>query len=435
MNVLAEPVATAARLVSLGEAVELNPRADRGQLSDDLDVSFVPMAAVEAATGRMDASTVRRFGEVKKGYTIFRDGDVLFAKITPCMENGKMAVARGLRNGVGCGSTEFHVLRPRPGVDPNYVYYFVSSGQFRARAAHHMTGAVGQKRVPVAHLEQCEIPLPDLEKQRRIVAEIEKQLSRLDQAVANLHRVKINLECQTAAVLSAAVSGRLLGPSENQLYAERPDMAPHVELPHGWSWVTTAEVCDVIASGSTPKPQEMTTGSGEVPFIKVYNLCFDGSLDFTVKPTFIRRVVHEGPLARSRCRPGDVLMNIVGPPLGKVSLVTNEHPEWNINQAVVVFRPGPRILGRLLAYWLMSPPVQRRIKRTSKATAGQFNVQVSTCRKLVLPLPPVEQQRRIVAEIERRLSIVREVGANLDGQLNRSEALRKAILSRAFQLR
>ncbi len=432
MNVLAEPVAIAARVVSLGEAVELNPRADRGQLSDDLEVSFVPMAAVEAATGRMDVSTVRRFSEVKKGYTIFREGDVLFAKITPCMENGKMAVARGLRNGVGCGSTEFHVLRPRPGVDPHYVYYFVSSGQFRARAAHHMTGAVGQKRVPVAHLEQCEIPLPDLEEQRRIVAEIEKQFSRLDEAVANLERVKVNLECQAAAVLSAAVSGRLLGPSKGQAHVERPDMAPLVELPDGWSWAATAEVCDVIASGSTPKPQEMTTGSGEVPFIKVYNLCFDGSLDFTVKPTFIRHVVHEGSLARSRCRPGDVLMNIVGPPLGKVSLVTDEYPEWNINQAVVVFRPGPRILSRLLAYWLMSPPVRRRIERTSKATAGQFNVQVSTCRKIALPIPPLDQQHQVVAEVDRRLSIIREVEAAVDMNLRRAQALRNALLWRSF---
>ncbi len=146
---------------------------------------------------------------MKKGYTVFREGDVLFAKITPCMENGKMAVARGLRNGVGCGSTEFHVLRARPGVDPHYVYHVVSSDRFRAEAAHHMTGAVGQKRVPTAFLEQCEIPVPDLDEQRRIVAELEKQFSRLDEAVANLKRVKANLKRYEDARLAMQRNGGL----------------------------------------------------------------------------------------------------------------------------------------------------------------------------------------------------------------------------------
>ncbi|MBK6864780.1 MAG: restriction endonuclease subunit S [Ideonella sp.] len=211
VHAVAEPITATTRVVPLIEAVELNPRADRAVLSDDLVVSFVPMAAVEAGSGRMDANAVRRFGDVKKGYTTFGEGDVLFAKITPCMENGKMAVARGLRNGVGCGSTEFHVLRPRAGVDAHYVYHFVSSVGFRAEAAHHMTGAVGQKRVRAAFLEQCEIPLPDLDDQRRIVAEIEKQFSRLDEAVANLKRVKANLDRYLAATLGEAFSGKWAG--------------------------------------------------------------------------------------------------------------------------------------------------------------------------------------------------------------------------------
>jgi type I restriction enzyme S subunit len=204
VNAAVEFIAASVPVVPLTKAVALNPKPERGSLSDDLEVSFVPMAAVEAATGRIGTSTVRKYGEVKKGYTFFREGDVLFAKITPCMENGKMAVARGLRNGIGCGSTEFHILRPRPGVDPHYVYHFVSSARFRAQAAHHMTGAVGQKRVPAYFLEQCEIPLPDLEEQRRIVTEIEKQFSRLDEAVANLKRVKANLKRYRTAVLKAA---------------------------------------------------------------------------------------------------------------------------------------------------------------------------------------------------------------------------------------
>ena len=198
------------KMVPLSEAVEINPKLDRSLLADDLDVSFVPMASVEALTGAIDVSTIRKYAEVKKGYTHFRDGDILFAKVTPCMENGKMAIARKLVNGVGFGSTEFHVLRPRAGVDARYIYNFVSSQTFRKEASGHMTGAVGLRRVPSAYLEEQLIPLPSIEQQCEIVAELEKQFSRLDEAVANLQRVKANLKRYKASVLKAAVEGRLV---------------------------------------------------------------------------------------------------------------------------------------------------------------------------------------------------------------------------------
>jgi type I restriction enzyme S subunit len=203
------------RVVPLSEAVAVNPKIDRTQLADVTEVSFVPMAAVGAADGSIDASTVRPYAEVKKGYTHFRENDVLFAKVTPCMENGKMAVARHLKNGMGFGSTEFHVLRPREGVDPHYVYHFVSSQTFRKEAARHMTGAVGLRRVPSAFLESAEIPLPALEVQREIVAELEKQFSRLDEAVANLQRVKANLKRYKASVLKAAAKAALTKPASS----------------------------------------------------------------------------------------------------------------------------------------------------------------------------------------------------------------------------
>lgn len=123
-------VIIAVKRVPLREAAEINPKLDRTLLSDDTLVSFVPMASVGAANGQIDVSTTRPYAEVKKGYTAFRNGDVLFAKVTPCMENGKMAVARNLINGQGFGSTEFHVLRPREGMDSSYLYHFVSSAIF-----------------------------------------------------------------------------------------------------------------------------------------------------------------------------------------------------------------------------------------------------------------------------------------------------------------
>ena len=107
------------RMARLGDVCQINPRLPRDHgLSDESEVSFVPMAAVDEVSGSIVSAAIRPFGEVKKGYTSFSDGDVLFAKITPCMENGKAALAAGLVSGRGFGSTEFHVLRAGPAVLP-----------------------------------------------------------------------------------------------------------------------------------------------------------------------------------------------------------------------------------------------------------------------------------------------------------------------------
>lgn len=116
----------------------------------------------------------RPLSEVKKGFTYFRNGDILFAKITPCMENGKGAFASKLENGVGFGSTEFHVLRTKSGLDSRIMFNFLQQMQFRKFAKLHMTGMAGQQRVPKEFLENFQIFLPSPQKQRALVKLIEQ---------------------------------------------------------------------------------------------------------------------------------------------------------------------------------------------------------------------------------------------------------------------
>jgi len=157
------------------EVCVLNPRkSENASLPDNLEVTFVPMAAVGATQGAITEPQIRRFGEVRKGFTYFAEGDVLFAKITPCMENGKSAIARNLKNSVGFGTTEFHVLRPGPKVMAEWLYYLVRQKSFREEAASHMSGSAGQQRVPIAFMEVVEIPIAPLPEQHRIVARIEE---------------------------------------------------------------------------------------------------------------------------------------------------------------------------------------------------------------------------------------------------------------------
>ena len=441
-------------MVRLGDVAQINPRFDKTSLADDAPVSFVPMAAVGAADGQIDASTTRPFGEVKKGYTPFREGDVLFAKVTPCMENGKMAVARGLKNGVGFGSSEFHVLRPTERVDAKYLYHFVSSESFRKEAARHMTGAVGLRRVPTAFLSDAELPLVGLDEQRRIVAEIDKQFSRLDEAVANLHRVKANLKRYKAAVLKAAVECRLVETEASIARREgrgcetgeqllqrilderrkqwvgrgkyKPPQLPtdtDTALPEGWVWASIDQLAEV-GTGATPSRSNPAfwTG-GDIPWVSSSVVNADQVTEAT-------EFVTEQALAETNLTlypPGTLLLAMYGE--GKTrGKCTELRLHATTNQALAALQASADVRGYLRHF------LEHNYEEMRKVASGgvQPNLNLSLVRSVCVPLPPAAEQVRISAEIERQLTILRGVEAEVDVNLLRAHTLRRATLSKAF---
>lgn len=205
------------------------------------------------------------------------------------------------------------------------------------------------------------------------------------------------------------------------------------QLPKEWTWVCAQDVCENITNGYTPVADKMFEGTGEIPFIKVYNLTKNGALDFSIKPTFISRETHNTELKRSVVFPKDILMNIVGPPFGKVSLVPDYFPEWNINQAIVVYRTYPEYKRELFLYALLSETIQRWLQTRGKATAGQYNYTITMSRSLPVPLPPIIEQSIILEEIERHFSQIDHVEQTIENSLRQAETLRQSILKRAFE--
>lgn len=191
------------------EVAEINPRTGFEAVEDEQVVSFVPMAAVSEEIGKIDLSSDRFFLDVKKGYTRFVENDVIFAKITPCMENGKIAIARGLTNGLACGSTEFHVVRPAVGIAPDYLRYFLVQRSFRQDAERQMQGAVGQKRVSASYLQSSGLPIAPAAEQWRIVEKIDELFSLIEAGEQALARARKLLERYRQSVLNAAVTGEL----------------------------------------------------------------------------------------------------------------------------------------------------------------------------------------------------------------------------------
>ena len=164
----------------IAEIGVLNPR---NEVTDDVPVSFVPMSMIAADYGVAPAHEVRRWGEIKKGYTHFAEGDVGLAKITPCFENGKSTVFQNLAGGLGSGTTELHIVRPLL-VDPNFIILFFKSSHFIETGIPKMTGTAGQKRVPAEYFANSPFPLPPLAEQHRIVAKVDELMTLCDRLEA-----------------------------------------------------------------------------------------------------------------------------------------------------------------------------------------------------------------------------------------------------------
>lgn len=164
------------------------------------------MPAVDEHLGSITTPDIKPLKDVWKGFTHFAEGDVIFAKITPSMENGKTAVARGLINGLACGSTEFHVLRPTEALNADYIWRYLRQKSFRAEAEAAMTGVVAQRRVPRPFLEEHELPIPPLLEQRRIVAKLDRLSVRTAAAPDHLARITKLAARAKQAILAETLS-------------------------------------------------------------------------------------------------------------------------------------------------------------------------------------------------------------------------------------
>jgi type I restriction enzyme S subunit len=465
--------------VPLSDAAQINPRDFDLEPADNDPVSFVPMASVEAGSGRLDASATRFWSEVKKGFTRFQENDVLFAKITPCMENAKFALASRLFAGRGAGSTEFHVIRPSLGIQPTYILFFLLQESVRRDARLSMKGAAGQLRVPPEFIERLVIPIPPPVEQLRIVAEIEKQITRLDAAVAALKRVQTNLKRYRGAILKDACEGRLV-PTEaevarrehlpyepasillERMLVERrsrwetsqlaklrtssvapsdawrakypnpevPEIETLPPLPEGWTWTTLSQLSEI--QGGIQKQPSRKPAQNSYPFLRVANV-LRGRLDLSE----IHQIeLFKGELEKLRLAAGDLLIvegNGSPSEIGRMAIWRGEI-ENCVHQNHII---RSRLLGGMLpayvaAYW-NSRLGASSVLKVASSTSGLYTLSVSKVGRIPIPLPPLAEQERIIAEIERCLSVNDELDSQLEANVKRAERLRQSVFKSAFQ--
>ena len=293
-------------------------------------------------------------------------------------------------------------------VSPAWLLYYVSRPDFYERQGTSAIGSRKARRVSPMEFLQLELPTPPLAEQKKIAA----ILSSVDEAIQTTQAV---IE-QTRRVKEGLLQQLLV----EGLRHGQTVKGPHGENPAVWDVVPLGVVSSLVTKGTTP-PKGTMRRAGQVPYLRVGNLTFSGRLDLS-DLLFIDRSIHEGVLKRSRAVPGDVLTNIVGPPLGQVALVDERFTEWNMNQAIAIFRSDKtRLMPEFLALFLQWSMAQWWLLNRAKQTSGQVNLTLELCRELPLPLPELAEQREIVEHV-----------AAVDAVLQRSKlAARQLVAAKA----
>lgn len=442
---------------TLGDLCEFNPKHDP-ETDRATTVSFIPMPAVDDETGSIvDRSAIRLLSEVWKGYTHFADADVIFAKITPCMENGKIAVARGLENGMACGSTEFHVLRSKGAVEPEFVWRFLRRKSYRQIAESSMTGAVGQRRVPRQFLESTRLPLPPLAEQKRIVTKLDALNAKSTRARSDLSRIDTLVARYKEAVLSLAFSGELTGGWRIHSYQSDLDSVlrdvrssrqysrrlarrkpvgavPRAILPETWRWISPDELAsdDTYSIGIGPFGSNLVKGDYRASGVRLIFVRDIRREKFALeKAVFIDDAKAE-ELYQHTVTGGDLLITKMGDPPGDTAIYPNEQAAAVITADCIKLRPHLELTFSKFLYWaIRSKPVRDQILEETKGVAQQ-KLSLDRFRQIAIPTPPLEEQHEIVRRIESAFAKIDRLAIEAKRALELVGRLDEAILAKAF---
>ncbi len=361
--------------------------------------AVVPMENV-SDNGIVDTTDQINFEDIQSGLTLFEKGDVLFAKITPCMENGKGAFVESLPTQYAFGSTEFHVLRPSHAVDGKFLYFYTLNSVFRAYAAENMSGAAGQKRVSSRFIKDTRLFLPPLPEQRRIAAYLDKTCAAIDAAIEKKQK-------------------------QLEMLDELRRTKLHETFTHNkWPVERIKDAAMKIGSGVTPEGGASSYLDDGIPLLRSQNVHFDGlRLDDVA---FISEETH-AEMAGSQLKPCDVLLNITGASIGRCTFVPEDFGEGNVNQHVCIIRGNHKIDYRFLAAFLSSPIGQGQILSsfTGASRQGLSHKELGFVR---IPLPSLEEQREIVVVLEEHKSRQNQLRINIESQIETLIAYRKSLI-------
>ena len=395
----------------------INPsRSEVSYLPGAMDVSFSPMERV--GFGSLDLEIKKPLKEVKQGFTYFKDGDVLVAKITPSFENGKGALASGLENGIGFGTTELHVIRATSELDRQFLYYLTFSHQFRGMGETQMFGTAGQKRVPDWFINNFPAPLPPLPEQVSIAAFLDRETAHIDAPIARKRELLDLLRQQRTAVISHAVT--------KGLNPDAPLKDSGVEwlgqIPAHWG-VRRLKFVAGINPDSLP---ETTPADFPIRYVDIGNVSSEGQVLNIQEYTF----ENAPSRARRKVKVGDTIISTVRTYLQAIAFIEPQISDHIVSTGFAVLRPIEFIFPNFLYYLVRSKGFVDAVMSHSTGVSYPA-INPSTLAGLWSLLPPFPEQRAIAEYLDRETARIDRLIAEIKASIELLQQQRTALISAA----
>lgn len=312
----------------------------------------------------------------------------------------------------------FRLVRLFDTINSKYINYYLHYFYLKGGTIKMQGGSNNLRNLRFKEYLQSSIPLPPLTEQNRIADKLDTlfgQLSIIQKALEHIPELIKNFRQQ---VLTFAVTGKL-----TEEWRKGKNLTK-------WKAELASECCEKVQSGGTPKGGKFEKSG--IPFLKVYNIVHN-TIDFISNPQYVSRDIHSSQIKKSISYPGDVIMNIVGPPLNKVAIIPNTYAEWNINQAITLFRPKDYLNNKFLYYFFCEgTPVNRLVNQT-RGVVGQINISLTQCRNFLIPIPPIQEQREIVKIIDSLFKKIETIEQQYNALKAKIEKLPQALLNKAFR--
>ena len=407
--------------------VSVNPAAPTlRDLRPEDEVSFVPMEAV-GEHGELSLEQTRVIADVSGGYTEFQNGDVIVAKITPCFENGKSALAEGLVNGAAYGTTELHVLRAGPMVERRFVFYTAISDTYRKLGESEMYGAGGQKRVPPEFSKDYRIPLPPLPEQQQIAAFLDWKTGQIDALMARKKELLEKLKEKRLAVITQAVT-RGLNPAAPLRDSGIPWLG---HVPAHWEVKRLRFATSRIEQGWSPQCENQPADEGFWGVMKVGCVngdTFDANENKALPPELEAAANYE-------LRAGDILISRANTRelLGSAAIV----PEGTRSKLLLcdkLYRvsPAPGLRNDFLTLFLRTPVARFQYEREATgASSSMQNIAQVTIKDLPTVIPPLEEQQAICVQVRANVARLDTLLGAIEAAIARLAEYRTALITAA----
>jgi type I restriction enzyme S subunit len=413
--------------------MSVNPAAVRLRDLDAADeVSFVPMEAV-GENGGLNLDRTKPLDEIGSGYTEFEDGDVVIAKITPCFENGKSAIASGLKNGVAFGTTELHVLRAGKRLDKQFLFHLTTSHTFRMLGESEMYGAGGQKRVPPEFAKDFRVPLPPLEEQQAIANFLDMQTAKIDSLLAKKRQLIATLKEERSALIARTVTrGLPPGAAKAAGLEQHPAMKDSGltwlgEIPSHWQAIALKHIVDVpITDGPHETPEFVSEG---IPFASV-EAVWGGKVHLSSVRGYISEDDHLYYGRKYLPQRNDIFIVKSGSTTGKIAIVDFDD-EFNVWSPLAAVRCHLMKACPQFVFHALGSDYFQGLIQVSWSFGTQPNIGMGVLGNLNIILPPINEQQAIAAYLDRETARIDQLTGKIETAVERLSEYRQALITSA----